>query len=98
MHVINVTLKLKPEAVEPFLKEVARHKGEIAAHEPGCLQFDVAQDKTDPLVYIFYEVYADDAALERHSKSESLKQWFAASKDWAVARTVHHAVRKSTLR
>jgi len=98
MHVINVTMKLKPECVEPFLKEVARHKGEIAAHEPGCLQFDVAQDKTDPLVYIFYEVYADDAALGRHRDSASLKQWFAASKDWTTERSVHHAVRTATLR
>lgn len=98
MHVINVAVTLKSQHVQDFLKEIERHRGEIARHEPGCLVFDLCQDKSDPNTFILYEVYADDAALERHRNSASLKQYFETTKDWAVSRTVRNAVRKATLR
>ena len=95
MHVIMVELQIKPEHVDAFQKEIARHIKATRENEPGCLQFDLCVDKDDPRTYYFYEVYADDEALERHHNSPSLAAYFEASKEWAERRAVHTATRRS---
>jgi autoinducer 2-degrading protein len=47
MVVLHVTVQVKPEHVSEFL-EVVRHDAEHSEKdEPGCLRFDVIQDKDD---------------------------------------------------
>lgn len=88
MHVNIVEIKVKPEHLDDFRKEMKRHLGVIRATEPGCLRFDVSVNKEDPHRFHLYEVYADDAAFKQHMESASLKQYLATTKDWADDRRV----------
>jgi autoinducer 2-degrading protein len=85
MVVLHVTLQVKPERVSEFL-EVARHDAEHSEKdEPGCLRFDVIQDRDDPSRFYFYEVYRDDAALEAHRQTPHFKDYFEKSKNLLAA-------------
>lgn len=91
MHIIMVSFKIKPEHVEAFRAGMAHHIKSTRENEPGCVQFDLSQDKEDPNAYYLYEVYADDAALEAHGKSPTLgplRENFAV---WAEERTLRTA-------
>ena len=72
MHVIIVRWRLRPDSVDAFERAMREHVAATRRTEPGCLQFDVAVDKQDPRTYHLFEVYADDQALEQHSKSPTL--------------------------
>jgi (4S)-4-hydroxy-5-phosphonooxypentane-2,3-dione isomerase len=53
MVVLHVTVQVKPEHVAEFL-EVVRYDAEHSENdEPGCLRFDVIQDKDDPKRFYF---------------------------------------------
>jgi len=39
------------------------------AAEPGCLQYIAQQSTENPLHFVIYEQYADEAALKTHSES-----------------------------
>lgn len=41
----------------------------VAAHEPGCLTYDVAQSIDEPQVFLLYERYTDDAAFDEHRRT-----------------------------
>ena len=43
--------------------------------EPGCLRFDVLQDKSDPNKFVFYEVYKDADAINVHKSMPHFKAW-----------------------
>ena len=40
--------------------------------EPACLVYKVHRSASDPDAFLFYEVYADDAAFELHRQSAHL--------------------------
>jgi quinol monooxygenase YgiN len=73
MHLIFVRFKIKAEHIDDFKTEMTRHIGYTRQHEPGCVQFDIATDKADPLTFYLVEVYQDDAALTHHRASPSLE-------------------------
>jgi hypothetical protein len=60
-----VTVEIKPELVADFLKAI-----EIDAvgsrNEPGCLRFDVLQDKSQSNKFTFYETYISADAIVFH--------------------------------
>src|SRR2546430_308460 len=71
---------MKPEHVSEFL-EVVRHDAEHSEKdEPGCLRFDVIQDRDDPNRFYFYEIYRDEAALEAHRQTPHFKLYAEKSK------------------
>ncbi|HTA38786.1 MAG TPA: putative quinol monooxygenase [Candidatus Acidoferrales bacterium] len=58
------------EKVEPMFRELQ----EASRKEPGVVAFDVARGRNDANVYVLWEVYRDDAALEAHKASEHFKR------------------------
>jgi quinol monooxygenase YgiN len=42
--------------------------------EPGCLGYTPHRSTEDPLDFLIYEVYADEAAFEAHSDSEHFRR------------------------
>ncbi len=72
MHVIIVKWKIRAEHVAEFEAQMKAHIQATRRTEPGCLQFDVAVDKTDPRTFHLFEIYADDQALADHAKSPTL--------------------------
>jgi quinol monooxygenase YgiN len=82
MIVLHVTLQVKSEHVAEFL-EVARYDATHSENdEPGCLRFDVVQDRDDAQRFYFYEVYRDEAALAAHRESAHFKRYAEKTKDW----------------
>jgi (4S)-4-hydroxy-5-phosphonooxypentane-2,3-dione isomerase len=85
MIVLHVTVQVKPEHVAEFL-EVVRYDAEHSEKdEPGCLRFDVLQDRDDPHRFYYYEVYRDEAALEAHRQTPHFKYYFEKSQPWLAA-------------
>ncbi len=85
MLVLHVTLQVNPDHAADFLK-VARHDAEHSVQdEPGCLRFDVSQDRDDPNRFYFYEVYRDEAALEAHRQTPHFKQYLEQTRTWLAA-------------
>lgn len=57
------------DALAAFLSEQVTA---VLAAEPGCLAYSAHRSTTDPEMFVFYEVYADDAAFEIHRQSKHL--------------------------
>ena len=85
MLVLHVSAQIKPEHVSEFL-EVIRHDAEHSEKdEPGCLRFDVIQDREDPNRFYFYEIYRDEAALEAHRQTPHFKLYSGKVQPWLAA-------------
>jgi quinol monooxygenase YgiN len=61
--------KGKGDALAALLAEQA---DAVRAAEPGCLVYRVHRSTTDPDLFLFYETYADEAALDVHRKAPHL--------------------------
>ena len=85
MIILHVTVQIKPEHIAEHL-EALRHDAEHAEKdEPGCLRFDVVQDKDDPNRFYYYEVYKDEAALEAHRQTTHFKLYADKVQPWLAA-------------
>ena len=95
MYAIFVSVKIKPDKVDQFLKVIEDDSICSVRDEPGCVRFDVLQDTSDPLQYYFYEVYVDEAGFEAHTKTPHLARWREAAKECLVEPSV--AIRTETV-
>ncbi len=82
MYVMFVTGRVKPERLEEFLVEMRGDCEGAVRDEPGCLRFDVVQDRADPTRLCLYEIYRDRAAFDEHLKAPHFIKWRDAVKDW----------------
>ena len=69
-NVLTVVAKIraakdKGDALEALLSEQAAI---VRNAEPGCLVYRVHRSTKDPELFLFYEMYVDDAALDLHRK------------------------------
>ena len=46
----------------------------VKEHEPGCLMYQVNRSKENQDVFLLYEQYADEAALEAHRTTQHFKE------------------------
>jgi autoinducer 2-degrading protein len=76
-----VKVRIKPDKRERFLQAIEHDALHSEADEPGCVRFNVVQDTNDENVYIFYEVYKDDAALDAHRKTPHFATWREAAEE-----------------
>jgi autoinducer 2-degrading protein len=88
VYAIWVTVKVKPEEREEFLKVIEYDSIHSVQDEPGCVRFDVLQDQSDPDTYYFYEVYRDEAGFQAHTQTPHLAKWREAAAKVLVGPTV----------
>jgi autoinducer 2-degrading protein len=81
MYAILGIIKVKPEHLDEFLEHVRDH-ARNSLREPGCLRFDVLQDRNDPQTICLYEVFRSEADLNRHREQDYYRRWMAMSGDW----------------
>jgi autoinducer 2-degrading protein len=81
MHAIFVTVKVKPEQRERFLEVIEYDAIHSVQDEPGCVDFNVLQDPSDPDTYYFYEVYRDEEAMAAHRATPHFARWNEASQE-----------------
>lgn len=81
MYAIFVTVKVKPEQRDRFLEVIEDDAISSVRDEPGCVDFNVLQDPSDPDTYYFYEVYRDQDAFKAHAETAHYARWRAASQE-----------------
>lgn len=91
MFVQIVTLTIRPERIDDFLRAFRAHfEGTIS--EPGCLRFDLLRDEADPTRFTVYEVFRSEEDLEAHRRTAHYRK-IAAFLDDVLdgprAKTVH---------
>ena len=79
---IFVTIQIKPGFRDAFVTAALDDARGSVRDEPGCFRFDILQDDSDPNRVHFYEVYADQEALEKHRNMPHYLEWRSAVKEW----------------
>ena len=74
--VLLVSIRIKPESVERFMKELGDN-ARAARKEPGCRQFEVLVDPKEPAKVVLFEVYDDEQAFEAHQATPHFKKYLA---------------------
>ncbi len=72
--VVAASLRIKKKYLHEFKKRVKRHANNSVTREPGCISFEVSVDKSDARRFLFYEVYLDEAAFDKHMTYAFLKK------------------------
>ena len=78
MFALVVSLRVKPDRREEFLRAAEEDGRGSREDEPGSLRFDVLQDEADPNHFYYYEVYRDEAAYRAHQETPHYRVWRAA--------------------
>ena len=73
---IIVSVEIKEDRIEDFLVAIeADAIGSRTNENGGCLRFDVLRQKDNSNAFVFYEVYADEEAMEFHRNTPHFKLW-----------------------
>jgi quinol monooxygenase YgiN len=70
---IVATMKIKPGTNEAFEAAAKELMAVVRAVEPGNKVYQFCKSRTDPTTYVVLELYADQAALEVHGKSDQFR-------------------------
>ena len=68
-HIVLVQVTIRPELQQEFQTALLHNARESVRIDPGCLRFDVSQDKDDPSQWVLYEVYDSPEAHAAHRQS-----------------------------
>ena len=79
MIALVVSLQVIEDRLDDFLAAISRNAERSFRDEVGCRYFDVTQDRDDPLHFIFYELYLDEAAVEAHRAAPHFADWRKAA-------------------
>src|SRR5262245_51451884 len=88
MFTILVQLEVRPDMREEWLNAAAYNARESLARDPGCQQFEVWQVTDDPVKWMFYEVYFDEAAWLQHRESPHFLAYKAVADRALLSRVV----------
>ena len=66
MICLNVFLTVKDPVNVQRVKELLTQQGRLSRKEPGCLSWEIFQNRADPCDFTFVEEWASDAALDAH--------------------------------
>ncbi|HUO89328.1 MAG TPA: putative quinol monooxygenase [Rhizomicrobium sp.] len=70
---VVATIKIKEGANAAFEAVAKELMAAVRANEPGNKVYQFCRSKSDPTTYVVLEIYADQAALEAHGKSEHFR-------------------------
>lgn len=74
MHVVQVFVRVKPEAVEAF-KQATLENSRCSVREPGVARFDVLQQRDDPTRFVLIEAYRTPEDPARHKETAHYLRW-----------------------
>ena len=93
MLALVVEFRVKPDHVAVFDVAIAENARLSRETEPGCKQFDVCRDASEPALFYLYELYDDEAAIHAHLASAHYTRMNAQTADWVASKTVRKLVR-----
>ena len=76
---LTVILKSKPES-SAILKSLLLDLVQNSTKEAACLQYDLHQSEEDSNIFIFHEVWENEAGLQFHNKQLYLISFFENSR------------------
>ena len=88
MLVVIVFFEAKESHVSDLGTALLAHARNSLDKEPGCRQFDIAQDPLDPAGYFLYEVYDDEAAFKAHCDSTHFAEAETKCTPWIAHKKV----------
>ena len=95
MLAIVVEFHIQPAFVDPFERAIVANATASRDTEPGCRQFDVCRDPSDPTLVFLYELYDDAAAFDAHCRSPHFLEMDALTAGWVQRKVVHRYQRIS---
>lgn len=75
---VIATLKVKSGSEATFRQAAEKMIAYVKANEPGTLTYLLNRSTSDPTQFVFYEIYADEAAFAAHGGSAPMQQFFGA--------------------
>ena len=78
---LTALIRAKPgheSIVETALRQVAAH---VAASEPGTVGYHVSRGMAEPGLFLTYERFTDQAAMDLHNNSAAVAAFVEATKD-----------------
>ena len=88
MVVLIVEFHVQLDYAQAFEMAVAVNARTSLSDEPGCRQFDVCRNASDPTRFMLYEVYDDDFAVQAHLESKHFQEMNEYISDWVVGKNV----------
>lgn len=88
MYVVVVDFEIHPNHIEMFGIHMRENAATSLNSEPGCLQFDVCSDLTNPSALLLYEVYVSREAFDEHLRSEHFLRFNDVVTPWVVSKRV----------
>lgn len=86
--VMNAILKAK-EGKSSQLKEVLIRVIEPSRNEEGCIEYTLHASSENSNVFVFYEIWKDDEALNKYLQSEHYKAYRNAAERLIESREVY---------
>jgi quinol monooxygenase YgiN len=74
MHILQVFVHVKPEAVEDF-RTATTDNASHSVREPGVARFDLLQQADDPTRFTIIEVYRNPAGHAAHRETAHYARW-----------------------
>ena len=78
MLTVVAKLKVKADKAAAFEAQAEKMLAYVRTKEPGTLTYVCHRSTADPTVYLFYEVYRDQAAFAAHGGSPAMQAFFTA--------------------
>ena len=94
MHVVVVSIQLKPDRVNDF-RDAILDNARNTRLEPGNVRFDVLQGDDDATRFFLYECYHTKDDFAKHQQTEHYLRWKNAVADWMAqprTSTKNHAL------
>ena len=88
LHVVLVQVTIRPELQDDFEAALLHNARESVRRDPGCLRFDVSQDKDHPTRWVLYEVYDSPEAHATHRQSSHFLAYDAVAARAVVEKSV----------
>ncbi len=88
MQALIVEFRIKPEHVAAFQVAIVDNARASRETEPGCRQFDVCRDLAQPGLFMLYELYDDEAAVQAHLCSTHFLQMNQVTAGWVDRKSV----------
>ncbi len=82
LFIIHAPLLVSPDRVEDFIDALRLDAIGSIHEEPGCLRFDIYQNRENLAELYLYEVYVNKDAFDYHTRTPHIQQWVETVKDW----------------
>ncbi len=82
-----VELNIVPGQMDAFLTRARAHRINVLNNEPDCKGFELLVPTEGGDTVFLYEVYADQAAIDRHMETPYMKQYMTDTGPMIAGRT-----------